>query len=368
VLTLLVAVTVFFATLGASSLADQERQAVGHNPYDIAFAEPDDRRRISDDTLLSIIHRGGSPLLSRTALEYQSSSGFVILSDESLNSAVGSTYHVAPGAYISLQQVMLDDNYPHSEEETFHPPSVDIQGRRYVSQGGETRVLFNNVRLVTMGAALYVILSHDDFSAVVMHSGMTTGRLTLLRFGSWHQTDEVHRLLAAELERHYAKVLDSPGAARDAAADALSSRNEFYMAGRQSINLSLFLFTFVGLLFFLASPILLHFRLLTEFESERKKYRKLFLLGIDPREVARLVGRELSVFFFLPFTLGVLLALSTVLSLPAVIGDRALMARYLLIICGAYLAFESLAYLVYQAAYGRKLLASMGFAPDSARI
>ncbi len=69
----------------------------------------------------------------------------------------------------------------------------------------------------------------------------------------------------------------------------------------------LFVSIFIAALFFAAVGCIIYFKLFSEIEGERIRYRNLFRMGICKREVKRYIALELKTLFFLPLILGVII-------------------------------------------------------------
>jgi hypothetical protein len=369
VVLLLVAVALFFANMGVLILWDIDRLAAGYNPFDIAYAELGDAAGIPVGRLDSMVRNGETRLLSQSFLEFVKTPGLVVLCDRNLNASIGSGFDVEAGRFISLAQEMLDDNYPHDDVASRHLSSIVLYGKSYVSQQELTEVLFNSVNLVESGGVRYAIVADRDYGAIreVASARGQVGRICLLRFEDWRRTRAISDRIALELGQHQTLGGGNVQGSVDVETQKWyrwlyqpSSRSTYYNERKQVAALTLFLFAFVGLLFAMTSPVMLYFKLLTGFDRERARYVQLSRVGITAREVKKLVRSELRVFFFVPFVIGTLLALSCTFALPVVVGDRARAMQGLAMAAAAYLILHGSGYLACRSIYGRKLLAAVG--------
>jgi len=74
--------------------------------------------------------------------------------------------------------------------------------------------------------------------------------------------------------------------------------------GKQMLSFSLFLTSFVGLLFFLATGNMLYFTLFTQLAEDRRQFQALHKLGLGQHQVRRIVSVQAAVLFFIPFVVG----------------------------------------------------------------
>ena len=96
-----------------------------------------------------------------------------------------------------------------------------------------------------------------------------------------------------------------------------SSKISDYNNQMQSASFLLFLCSFVGILFFISAGLMLHFKLLTEFEAEKIKYKKINKVGITNEEVSKTISRQLQVLFFVPIILSILIAITILIPTEA---------------------------------------------------
>lgn len=145
---------------------------------------------------------------------------------------------------------------------------------------------------------------------------------------------------------------------QEALVFSTKSRISDYLQLQESGRFGIFVISFVGLIFFGASGIVLHFSIQTDLERERIKFRKLNKIGITSKDVARIIGGPLKVLFFLPYALGIALSSFYVVSSSRVEMSAALEPMWFcLLVGGAYLLFQVLFYRIYTKIYTRNMLA-----------
>lgn len=115
---------------------------------------------------------------------------------------------------------------------------------------------------------------------------------------------------------------------------------------------------FVDILFYISSGAILHFKLMTEFESERVKYRKLYKIGITENEASGIISKELTVLFFMPYIFAIFMA-SFYSSVPVsvCIGTKYnISIGYSLIIGLICSGLQAIFFAIYKRVYTKKLL------------
>ena len=354
-ISVLVSMTIFFCTLAATMLSDSQKFATQYNPYHIAYTEVFDKNKITDNDLNSIIKNGETQLDSYKSMEfiYEGSVKQMILSDEILNSNLGSQIHVQRDHFINLFQVVMDDNYQHDLYEIKQLEIKTMTGSyKYVSQGQMTEVLFNRIPL----AMSYVILNNSDYLKVKAEiDPVKISSIKLINFKDWFKTKGIFDKLSHELEMY------NENNTRVSPSDSLFkpvSRINDYSESKQGGSFILFLFSFIGVLFFLSSFVILHFKLLTEFEREKIKYKKLYKIGITEKEISTIILKELKVLFILPVLIGTMVAIFY--SYSMLVGVEMVAMKYSLIFSLIYLLIQFVFYLIYKRYYIKRFYRILG--------
>ncbi|MBY3618050.1 hypothetical protein HGO21_00670 [Acinetobacter sp. CUI P1] len=188
------------------------------------------------------------------------------------------------------------------------------------------------------------------------------GQLQLLSFKDWKKTADIDTKLNAALAKYNKDNTKSwyDNDRHEALVFSTKSRISEYLQLQESGRFGIFVITFVGLLFFGASGIVLHFSIQTDLEREKIKFRKLNKIGITSKDVAQMIGGPLKVLFFLPYVLGIALATVYVVSSSRFEMSATLAPFWFcLLVGGAYLLFQVIFYYLYTKIYTRKMLAHL---------
>jgi hypothetical protein len=344
-ISVLVSMTIFFCSIGALQVANSQKFATQYNPYHLVYIEVLGKNIVSDNLQSSILSTGETQLESYKSMEFIYDKQIMILSDEILNSNLGSSIHVQKDHFINLFQIVMNDGYEH---QTTEKKQLDIKtttgSYKYVSQGKMTEVLFNNLPVFNS----YIILNNSDFLKVKSETDpKEIGTLKLINFKDWYKTKGIVDHLSNELDKNNNTTVN------DVAFKPVSRINN-YLEIIQSGSFMLFLFSFIGILFFLSSAVILHFKLLTEFERDMVKYTKLYKIGITEKEISTIISKELKVLFILPVLVGMMVAIFYNYSMPIEIGKELLSIKYSLIFSLIYLLIQFVFYLLYKRFYIKK--------------
>jgi hypothetical protein len=361
IITLFVSMTIFMSTMSIVLISDSKRVAKAYNPYDIAYANVYGKNKITVSELKGILQNSKTNLTSLRTIDIILKSHNTILSDENLNSNLGTNIKVDKGCFISLFQIVKDDGYIH---DTTEMSSLDIPAKgvtnTYKPKGKITKVLFNNLPILTTGQ--YVILNNNDFKKIRATANQDdVGSIKLMNFKDWYKTEDVLNELQGKLETYNRentrRFYDNINT--DIKMFKATSKIRDYLDRKQSGSYLLFLCSFVGILFFISSAVILHFKLLTEYENEKIKYKKLYKIGITENEVYKLISKELKVLFFLPFILSTFVSAFYSFNLPVKQGGEMVTLMYSLIITLIYVCFQIVFFLVYKKTYLKKIIQSL---------
>lgn len=227
------------------------------------------------------------------------------------------------------------------------------------SAGTIRQMLFNQVPV--MGIQ-YLIVSPADYEQIKADIKNGLGQIHLLSFKDWQKTGGViHKLnqtLAQYNREHTEAWYDNP--ALEEFAFQASSRWGEYRQWLDSGRFGIIIISFVSALFYAASCAVLHFGVMSEFEAERHKYRKLRGIGITAKEASDQIRRPIRNLFFLPYLLSVPISgfFYIYIFSMEVQGARAIgfMLLAALLVSVLFIIIQLLIYILYTSRYTRRLL------------
>jgi putative ABC transport system permease protein len=340
--------TIFFSSMGIVFISNAQNFANQYNPYHIAYAEIYGKNKLAPETVNSIVNSGVTPLTNTISVDYIQTGSVTIFSAAELNKKLENDIHVNTGHFINLFQVVLTDGYEHQMVALNRFPVGNIQ---LTSQGNLVKVIINT--LPTLGTNT-IILNHDDYVKLMQQvSSDQIGIIHLFNYKDWRKTAPVADKLTAALHEyniHNTKPLYHSDIV-DSQVFSPVSRIGIYTQTKQSGGFMLFLFSFVGLLFFISTAVIIHFKLLTEFENEKVKYKKLYKIGITKRELAGLISKELFVLFLLPNLVAAIIAAIYNYSFPIKPGEGIPSLYFSIEVGTVYLCLQILYYFIYKKYY-----------------
>ncbi|OGX79655.1 ABC transporter permease [Exiguobacterium sp. SH31] len=159
-----------------------------------------------------------------------------------------------------------------------------------------------DVNDVTLNGATYAVASRYDETPLNV---MTFGGLLLVT------PDDVFKTLSEE-ETMYQVASVADYKEQTALSDRLSvavnfsSATALYAETMAIHGALLFVGSFLGLVFLVATGSIIYFKTMTEAEEDRSKYAVLRKVGISKRDIKRTIRQQIAVVFLAPFSLGIL--------------------------------------------------------------
>lgn len=157
-----------------------------------------------------------------------------------------------------------------------------------------------------------VELSGDTFD---VSTRVEASPLNVMTFGGTFLVvaDDVFQTMPEPSETYHVALTESFKDQRDQSdrlselgLDSFSSAPDVYEETMAMNGALLFVGTFLGLVFLVATGSVIYFKTMTEAEDDRAKYAILQKIGISDRDVRRTVRQQIIVVFLAPFALGIL--------------------------------------------------------------
>ncbi|MBU3201628.1 ABC transporter permease [Clostridium estertheticum] len=354
-ITLLVVTIVFFISFALTATEVINNNAISYNPYDIAYCNLYGKNGISEELLNKVIKSNDVQLTSIKKLEFIEKNKMTIISNKILNDTVGCNLKVEKGKYISLFQTDINDGYNHHDVEI---KNYDINGKTYYSQEKLVKILFNTSPVIRYNYCL--IVNNDDYNNIksrVKVNNDDIGTINLMNFSDWTKTEKITSELNKQLEMYNKNTREFFGKSADKYNFQTRSKIDDYILANRSSTFILFLFCFIFILFFVASNLMIHFKILTEFEGEKIKYKKLNKMGITEKELSNTILKELRIIFLLPCVFGIAIGMYCVcLKFLSADINTNYGIKYSIIAGVIYIMLEFIVYIVYNKQYINKIL------------
>jgi ABC-type antimicrobial peptide transport system permease subunit len=344
--TVMIMITIFYSTLLLTFYKASEKEAVKNNPYDVAFFQTDTKNSISNSELDKIFEL--EELETVPVFKYYEKlvyvDGYQTYTFMSLNDF----------NRLSSNEKKLSENeylfYLNSEPE--YAPT-DIADRVEISKGNDKltftkkdQVIERNINLLP-NSYEFIVVNPEVFRNLSDNFEGYFLNLKLLHVKDWKSSGASVEQLKEQLAdgNQVTPKIEYPGndSVREEELFRVASKIGDYETNKTTNGMMFYVTTFLSIMFFVGTFVLLYLNLFSEVETEKAKYRKLNKIGMSSKEVKGNVTRELVAIFFVPTLLGTTLAFLYLVILSTDVGGimkNPDILMHFFLIAGTYLIIQ----------------------------
>ena len=172
------------------------------------------------------------------------------------------------------------------------------------------------------GQPVLVLVHDDDYTKLYREAEDTNrGKIHMYAYDDWTKSGAAIEALMEEFKANVATLT----AAQPEQVEAISQRHPGafdviskyarYQHNKQVSGFALFIMGFISLLFMVAICILIYFKILSDYEADRKKLAMLSTVGITSTQMKRYLSGKLKMIMLAPIILGSLLGIGFSLAL-----------------------------------------------------
>lgn len=132
------------------------------------------------------------------------------------------------------------------------------------------------------------------------------------------------------------------------------SAGELFRVEKNTKNLLFYVGFMLSLIFMIAALSMIYFRLITDLDKEREKYKGIMKLGLSKKELSTILSRQLAVLFFAPFIVASTIFFIGMMFLQKTIGGS--LGAVTVFIFALFLVVQSLGYFVVNTKYRKSLM------------
>lgn len=293
----LIVISVFFAGLSAVVYPSLIDNAITYSPYDMVYAQLYGMNKMKDVDVYQILKKHQVFISEEKKIPYLRSNVCNLLAISEVNKVFGCSYKVKEGEYLTLYQYDLDDGYGHEvnmpDRMSIELKNTDLNLRCI---GEDVRILLNVNPAISENT---LIVSDNDYVRIKEESNnYEPGIIKMFNFADWKNSKDG----VMNLQQHMA---DANGLDKsDQRCFNLSSKIEAYNTAKQSGQILLFMMAFVVILFCISADIMIHFKIKSEMEDEKKMFYGLFRIGITDKESMRIVYNKNICYYLIPMLIG----------------------------------------------------------------
>ncbi|MDQ0161879.1 ABC transporter permease [Aeribacillus alveayuensis] len=319
--TAMIMVTILYSTIILFTYMLTERQAMDENPYDIAFLQAENKNNLSLEELYSIIDEKENPVQKHLVIPiyyyYQKYSFrdwpyvYVFMPVDHFNKLTSS-------------QMKLEDKeflYYVNENPENLSSSMDDQNLILPFKKGNTAYTLKSTIIEKHINNLhdlddFIVVSNSEFEWIKENLDGFESKIHLINVADWKKTANTVKKLDKTLKRYN----EHPSPITDGRVERVASKVEDYQNNKNSNGILFFVTTFLSIIFFFGSFILLYLNLFSDIDMEKDKYKKLYKIGITAKETKRMISKEITTIFFVPSIVGTTLAFLYIVAMAKDVG------------------------------------------------
>ncbi|MED4534314.1 ABC transporter permease [Metabacillus fastidiosus] len=298
----------FAYTLYYNTLGTMEEFIPYSYQYEIASKEMDEQitntirnnkqhEIIFDDTFDYIMAKGNADSLEEIPGGYSYyDNQFAVMSETAYNKLAKQLKREQISSLKENETIIVNKNFIGSQDENENngkPISLPITNKEIhlVVANSKTESLFNNdtVHPATL------IVSNTIYEKLKNEYSIITSHI----FKIENEKD------SAPLTLKLWEIIESHVYPADDRLLNLYSFSDSYGEAQSVYGLLIFISSFLGLVFLSATGSIIYFKILTEAEEDRKRYTTLKKVGMNRREIKRVIAKQYMIFFLLPLIVGI---------------------------------------------------------------
>lgn len=232
-----------------------------YNPYDFVYSEYSSENPID---MKKPAGQCGTDIVYESHISYFYTKSYAVFGVDDVNWETGTNYHIPKGKFIFIRSIVQNDGYFH--ESGYVPEQMEIEGQSFKYDKDDDRLLF------CRGAGLtdaLILLNQEDFNEILLRRPIIENKLKLYRFEDWKKLGQLSIFFNG---KNHVDV---------------SSKYEDYLRAMQSSKLLSMLIIYISLSFFSSIMITVHYKMMSEKESDYYKYRLLQSIGAQHRKIMK---------------------------------------------------------------------------------
>ena len=309
--TVMIMITIFYSTLLLTFYKSSEKDAVINNPYDVAFYQSETKNTISDAELNELL--GKKEHLEIPVLNYYEKLEYVdgyltyaFMSLDDFNRLTSSQVKLGEKEY--LFYLNSEPEYAHTDFAKAIRLTINNEAVTYTLKN---QVIERKINLLP-NAYEFIVVNQDEFDYLRNEAEGYELNLHLINVDVWKESESSVAALEEnfQISNQSTSPMDYPDMEPTAESELfrVASKIGDYHQNKTTNGIMFYVTTFLSIMFFFGTFVLLYLNLFSEVDTEKLKYWKLNKIGMSSKEIKQNVSRELGTIFFVPTILGTTLA------------------------------------------------------------
>ncbi len=336
--------------------------AVNTSPANIEYACVAGINAISDKDIDNLISKDNIKLTERKSYEFLKADykgggdnyDFLhikpVISVSTFNKFFSKTLEIPEGKAMNYVTAWEPNNHGLNSGDEFE---LLTPGKAYKYQVQEsTREAFIANGSVFPSSSGLVLNDKDYNSLKSAIDPSNIGSFKILMFDDWKNLENIINNLSNKLAKLNSEIKQP--STNISKLFGIYSTLGTYTELKKVYSVMFFIFSFMGLLFFITSGSVLYFKQYSELTETKAKFSKLYKIGIKSREIRTVISRELAVTFFTPLIFGTIVGYSMMYLMTFMLGGAFMLGpfmKFATFAVIAYFLFQSVFYLITKKKY-----------------
>ncbi|MBT2679379.1 ABC transporter permease [Bacillus sp. ISL-35] len=344
--TVMIMITIFYSTLLLTFYKASEKDAINNNPYDVAFFQTETKNSISAGELgklFDLEEHETIPVFNyyEKLVYVDGYQTYNFMSLDDFNRLTSNEKKLTENEYLFY----LNSEPEFAPTETAESVEISI-GNDKKTFKKKDQVIERNINLLP-NAYEFIVVNPEVFRKLGESFEGYILNLQLLNVEDWKSSGAAVEQIKEQLAdgNQVTPKIEYPGieSVREEELFRVASKVGEYETNKTTNGMMFYVTTFLSIMFFVGTFVLLYLNLYSEVETEKAKYRKLNKIGMSAKEIKGNVTRELGAIFFVPTLLGTTLAFLYLVILSTDVGGimkNPDILMHFLLIAGTYLIIQ----------------------------
>lgn len=326
----MIMITILYSTIILSTYKLNEKEVIERNPFDIAFIQTKSKNNLALVDLYSIVDQKENPVQEHLVIPIYSYYQKQTYSDwlDVYNFISIDHFNLLTSNQLKLQDkeflyYMNDDpENIGSDEDYYQSLSFPTRNGNVTYTLKETFVGQNINSLSNLYD--FIVVTNSDFEQPKDNINGFEINLHLINVVNWKKTTNVVDRLDKSFKsfNKTTSPIDDVRIKNNTEEDLFRviSKVEDYNLNKNSNGILFFVTTFLSVIFFFGTFIILYLNLFSEIDKEKDKFGKLKNIGVTKKEIKRIVSKEIATLFFVPTIVGTIIAFLYIIAMATDVG------------------------------------------------